>query len=63
MDWQPIKTAPKDGTQILLSAVDDDGVYGIRHGFYENRQWYDIDGEEVQGPQFWCAVKPPPGGR
>ena len=46
MDWQPLKTAPKDGTQVLLASVDDGG-YGVRQGYYEtafaDRRWYDID--------------------
>lgn len=25
MDWQPIETAPQDGTIIDLTAIDDDG--------------------------------------
>lgn len=66
MDWQDIATAPRDGTQILLTRVDE-GIFGIRHGFYEaspaDRKWYDIDGEEIVDPQYWCAVEPPPGAR
>ena len=69
MQWNEIKTAPKDGSQILLAKVDEDGAFGVRHGFYENsppseRGWYDIDGEKIWEPQFWCAVDPlPPGAK
>lgn len=66
--WQPIASAPKDGSFLLLASVDgDDGVYGVRQGFYEtafaSRHWYDIDGEEIE-PQFWMPLPaPPPGAR
>lgn len=67
MQWQEMKTAPKDGTQVLLASVDDDGTFGIRQGFYEtaptSRHWYDIDGEEIE-PQFWSVINPlPPGAK
>jgi hypothetical protein len=62
MEWQPLKTAPKDGTQVLLASVDDGG-YGVRQGFYEpafgSRAWYDIDGEEVE-PHYWMPLPPAP---
>lgn len=65
IEWKPIQTAPKDGTQILLCSVDpEDGIYGIRHGFYEkgtaDRCWYDIDGDEIYEPDFWSEATPPP---
>lgn len=62
MEWQPLKTAPKDGTQVLLASVDDGG-YGVRQGFYEtafaSRKWYDIDGEEIE-PQYWMPLPAAP---
>jgi hypothetical protein len=62
MEWKPIKTAPKDGTQVLLASVDDGG-YGVRQGFYErgiaDRQWYDIDGERIE-PQYWMPLPAAP---
>lgn len=65
MEWKPIRTAPKDGTQVLLASLgdDDEAEYGIRQGFYEpafaSRAWYDIDGEEIE-PEFWMPLPPRP---
>lgn len=65
MEWKPIATAPKDGSYMLLASVDEDGTYGVRHGFWEkspqDRCWYDIDGEDIY-PQFWMPMPPPPPG-
>lgn len=50
MGWQPISTAPKDGTEILILA----------HGMciqarYEAGEWSDHhEGAEYWGP-VWCA--------
>jgi hypothetical protein len=65
MEWNPIQTAPRDGTQVLLASVDEDGTFGIRQGFYESgradRCWYDIDGEEIE-PKFWTPILVAPPG-
>lgn len=66
--WQPIETAPRDGSQLLLASIDDmddskEFVWGVRQGFYEpgiaDRRWYDIDGGEIE-PQFWMPLPPRP---
>lgn len=65
MQWKTIDTAPKDGTQVLLCSIspDDDGGYGVRHGFYEtgmaDRCWYDIGGERIE-PTHWMTLPAAP---
>jgi hypothetical protein len=63
--WKPIASGPKDGSFVLLTAVDEDGTYGIRQGYFEkapaDRRWYDIDGEPIE-PEFWMKMPPPPPG-
>lgn len=36
--WQPIETAPKDGTEILLCTFDMDGYYSkeVTIGYYDD---------------------------
>jgi len=59
MIWQPISTAPRDGTFVLLGYYDSDeedvALFTIRQGWFfaADRCWYDVDNEVVQHPQFW----------
>ena len=60
-NWQPIETAPKDGTHILLSDGSDIVVVG---------EWYDRsgtpcwtvswDGNEFDDASFWMPLPEPP---
>lgn len=64
--WQPIETAPKDGTQILTwmpSDLDPSG-YHIVGDWYVNARgdgyWQDQHGEGFE-PTHWQSLPPPPG--
>lgn len=61
--WQPIETAPKDGTDILLHVVYGQSEILIgyfysgdaaHHGFYE------IDGDDINNPTHWMPLPEPP---
>ena len=76
MDWMPIETAPKDGTEILLCrAYDADGrpivgntfrLFVQRASWWEGEeQWVvycDLPQEPVLffKPTHWMRVPPPP---
>ena len=60
--WQPIETAPKDGTRIVLI----DGLKGVKavgswtqYGFGEKKKfgWYPFE-----NPRFWLPLPPAPKG-
>jgi hypothetical protein len=60
--WQPIETAPKDGTRIVLI----DGLKGVKavgswtqYGFGEKKKfgWYPFE-----NPRFWFSLPPAPKG-
>lgn len=64
--WQPIETAPKDGTMLLLGGVDfvDTGSFSVETGL-----WFDSRGPgyewEVWGrgelsPTHWMPTPKPP---
>lgn len=60
-NWQPIETAPKDGSQILLyGRVDSDRAF--RHiGFWSERwnDWLDMT-MSFSVPTHWMPLPAPP---
>jgi hypothetical protein len=60
--WQPIATAPKDGTRVLGTSEEEDYVYTM---------WYDLDVQlwvspavidEYRSPTHWMPLPHPPKG-
>jgi hypothetical protein len=74
MEWQPIETAPKDGTEVLVWNGGNDGFYttpgqmGVaywgRQGFPERkRAWCAsdcCDGVTTYTPTHWMPLPAPP---
>lgn len=62
MNWQPIESAPKDGTKILLLLKDSDvphsGYYKIRYSW--RIAWDDYDLSDNDGPTHWMPLPEPP---
>lgn len=61
-EWQPIETAPKDGTRILMFHPRDDGDVNIRMA------WWVVDRfgghgwsfPSWSGPTHWMPLPEPP---
>lgn len=57
-EWQPIETAPRDGTKVLLIVVG----YEPAVGAYYERGWdYQEEGDFVQEAHYteWCETTGP----
>lgn len=61
--WQPISTAPRDGTEVLLAVP----AYGrgpervVSFGWWEDGAWRDAGYEnELYSPTHWTPVPAPP---
>ena len=63
-EWQPIETAPKDGTPILM--WDGDMIYVISWYVPQNTrypaQWREADGKRYcdYDPTHWMPLPEPP---
>jgi len=60
-DWQPIETAPKDGTEILVYDVwQKKGELFIVGWHFRDNSWRTVPGEWRKEPTHWIRLPPPP---
>ena len=56
MEWQPIETAPKDGTRVLIFSVDEVVV-----AHYEGDMWCENEYDNLwHNPTHWMPLPEPP---
>lgn len=69
MDWQPIETAPKDGTWVLLTVRHVEGWPQMEVGQWTADQkyrvtkapcWCDTEGLLLPGVTHWMPLPKPP---
>ena len=62
-EWQPIETAPKDGTRILTASRHNSGWWLIvaEWGGKSPPRWIDsFIGRTAQSPTHWMPLPEPP---
>jgi len=61
MTWQPIETAPKDGTSILIATnADADGVVIARWFKYNGLAAFRDGDADPHSPTHWMPLPNPP---
>ena len=60
MEWQPIETAPKDGTRVLLARRD--WLESMALGFWSDDlgEWKSVIGASFLGATHWAPLPEPP---
>jgi hypothetical protein len=65
VSWQPIETAPKDGTQILAFAHERRGYFGVAQWAEAQPAFKDVAGwfwDYAIRPTHWMPLPAPPAG-
>jgi hypothetical protein len=66
-EWQPIDTAPRDNSIILLAGIDDLGDQVVGEGYWETYLWWNGEHNDPEWswgweaePTHWMPMPEPP---
>lgn len=61
-EWQPISTAPKDASEVLVWDGPGEAFVAFWHGKREQWLWtiHDLSGDEVLAPTHWMPLPDAP---
>lgn len=64
--WEPIETAPKDGSLVLVGEWILDVVFSYNVAFFQTDKlkgkkgkWYDLSSDEILNPTHWTRLPAP----
>ena len=62
MKWQPIETAPKDGTEVLVVRVSEeyDTPWANVCSYFAGRWMVNAQGDQEMQPTHWMPIPEPP---
>lgn len=56
-EWQPVATAPRDGTRVLVALIGDDGwPRRVRDAAFNGFGWYTTTGEACHWRSHWAPM-------
>ncbi len=59
-EWQPMATAPKDSSEILVCRAGAEDVFELIAWNPILRAWLDRNAEPYEGATHWLAIPPTP---
>jgi hypothetical protein len=59
MNWQPIDSAPKDGSRILLYRADWQECFAVGWWSWDHMEWIPVCGTCFPGPTHWAPLQAP----
>ena len=60
MSWQPIETAPKDGTLIIGALIRDGKVWRVHEMKHNGLAFYTVAGGALPQMTHWMPLPEPP---